>query len=279
MSQTIDSRAIAAHTTSRKLSPSALRSGGLRSMLIQQIRTEFLKMWRIPAFSAPTILFPLLLFLLFGAPSAAFTLPDGTSVGKYLLASFSASGLLGVTFFSFGLSVAGERGQGWGKLMRATPMPPWIYFAAKLAMGLIFSCLILALLFPTAFLLAGVRMPAWQWLALFTSLVLGALPLATIGFALGYWAGPNSAGPIANLIYLPLSFASGLWQPVDLLPPFFQQLAPYLPPYHYARIAWYVIGDDDGKLALHIVWLLGTALAFGALAIWGYRRDQGKQYG
>jgi ABC-2 type transport system permease protein len=279
MNQTIDAGTIAAQDTGRKLSPSAVRSGGLGNMLLQQIRTEFLKMWRIPAFSAPTILFPLLLFLLFGAPSAAFTLEDGTSVGKYLLASFCASGLLGVTFFSFGLSVAGERGQGWGKLMRATPMPPWIYFAAKLAMGLMFSCLILALLFPTAVLVAGVRMPAWQWLALFTSLVLGVLPLTTIGFTLGYWAGPNSAGPIANLLYLPLSFASGLWQPVEGLPLFLQQLAPYLPPYHYGRIAWYAIGSDDGNLPLHIAWLLGTGLVFGALAIWGYWRDQGKQYG
>lgn len=89
----------------------------------------------------------------------------------------------------------------------------------------------------------------------------------------------DGAGPIANLIYLPLSYASGLWQPVDGLPHFLQQLVPYLPPYHYGRIAWYAIGDDDGNLPLHIAWLLGTALVFGLLAITGYWRDQGKQYG
>jgi hypothetical protein len=46
----------------------------------------------------------------------------------------------------------------------------------------------------------------------------------------------------------------------------------------YGRIAWYAIGDDDGNLPLHIAWLLGTALVFGALAIAGDWRDQGKPY-
>jgi hypothetical protein len=47
----------------------------------------------------------------------------------------------------------------------------------------------------------------------------------------------------------------------------------------YGGIAWYGIGDDDGNLPLQIAWLLGTALVFGALAIAGDWRDQGKQYG
>jgi ABC-2 type transport system permease protein len=248
-------------------------------MLWQQIQAEFLKLWRIPAFSAPTILFPLLLFLLFGLPVAVGAPETDVAVGRFLLASFAAYGLLGVIFFSFGVGVASERGQGWGKLMRATPLSPWVFFLAKLVMGLIFACLILALLFPTAALAAGVRMAPGRWLALFGSLVLGVLPLTTAGFALGYWAGPNSAAPIANLVYLPLAYASGLWLPVNQLPAIVQELTPYLPTYHYGAIARAAVGADDGRLWLHWVWLLGTGLVFGALAIWGYQRDQGRRYG
>ena len=39
------------------------------------------------------------------------------------------------------------------------------------------------------------------------------------------------------------------------------------------------MGLDDGQLALHIAWLIGTAVVFGLLAVWGYRRDNGKQFG
>jgi len=279
MNQTSETEPNAPPLMNRRLSPNGVRSGGVGTMLWQQIKAEFLKLWRIPAFSVPTLLFPLLLFMLFAVPNATQTLPDGRTVGQYLLASFCAYGLLGVSFFSFGVGVATERGQGWGTLVRATPMPPWIYFTAKLVMGLLFACLILALLFPAAYIAGEVRMPPLQWVALFFTLVIGVLPLTTIGFALGYWAGPNSAAPIANLIYLPLSFASGLWQPLNTLPVFVQQIAPYLPPYHYGRIALYAVGVDDGQLLVHIAWLLGTAIVFTALAVWGYRRDQGRLYG
>ncbi len=263
----------------RHLSVTAQRSGQLGAMLFQQARSEFIKLWRIPMFSVPTLLFPILLFLLFGVPSARETLPDGTSVGTYVMASFAAYGLLGVAFFSFGIGVANERGQGWMRLIRATPLPAWVYFAGKIAMALAFAILLLLLLFLVATLVAGVRMALGAWVLLGVTLVFGMLPLATVGFALGYWARPNSAAAIANLIYLPVAYASGFLVPMRALPPFVQAIAPYLPPYHYGQLAWRAVGIDDGQVWLHIIWLLGTALVFGLLAVWGYRRDTGKQFG
>ena len=51
---------------------------------------------------------------------------------------------------------------------------------------------------------------------------------------------------MANLIYLPLSFASGLFVPLNQLPVFIQNLAPYLPSYHYAQLAWSALGAGPG---------------------------------
>ncbi|NTU80703.1 MAG: ABC transporter permease [Chloroflexales bacterium] len=279
MNELIDRHPAPALARDRHLSPTALRSGQLGPMLLLQARSEFLKLWRIPMFSVPTLLFPILLFLLFGAPNAHESLPDGTPLGQYVMASFAAYGLLGIAFFSFGIGVASERGQGWMKLMRATPLPAWVYFAGKVVMALAFATLLLLLLFLVAALVAGVRMAPEAWALLGLTLVLGMLPLATAGFALGYWAPPTSAGAIANLIYLPIAYASGFLMPVPALPPFVQALAPYLPPYHYGQLAWRAVGVNDGQAALHIAWLIGTAVVFGGLAVWGYRRDTGKQFG
>lgn len=263
----------------RRASTTVIRSGQIGPMVMQQARSEFIKLWRIPMFSVPTLLFPILLFLLFGAPYADNMLPGGTSVGKYMMASFAAYGLLGVAFFSFGIGVATERAQGWTKLVRTTPMPAWVYFAGKIIMALVFATLLLLILFPVAALVAGVRMPLGEWVLLCVTLALGMLPLVTAGFALGYWAGPNSAAPIANLIYLPIAYASGFLMPLDALPEWVQEIAPYLPPYHYGQLAWHAVGVDDGNAAQHIAWLLGTALVCGLLAVWGYQRDHGKQFG
>jgi ABC-2 type transport system permease protein len=279
MSETAQHPVAPAQSMARRLSPTAIRSGQIGAMVLQQARSEFLKLWRIPMFSVPTLLFPILLFLLFAAPNASETLPNGTSLGKYVMASFAAYGVLGVAFFSFGIGVANERGQGWTRLVRATPVPPWVYFAGKVVMALLFAALLLLMLFLVAALVAGVQMELGEWIALGVSLVLGMLPLITIGFALGYWAGPNSAAAIANLIYLPVAYASGFLMPVQVLPQFVQSITPYLPPYHYGQLAWRAVGVDDGQLGVHILWLMGTAIVFGLLAVWGYRRDNGRQFG
>lgn len=263
----------------RILSPGAVRSGSLAGMLWRQIVSEFMKQVRVPIFSIGTVFFPVILFLIFGVPAARQTLDNGTSVGQYILASMSAYGLLGIAFFSFGIGVAVERGQGWMKLMRATPMPPFVYFTARIVMALMFATIICAILFPIGIVTAGVRMPLIQWTGLFVTLLLGLLPITTMGFTIGYWAGPNSAAPIAQLAYFLLSFASGLWIPYEQLPVFVQRVAGFLPTHHYAQLVWASVGASDGRTLLHIAWLVATTIVFGLLASWGYRRDQGKQYG
>jgi ABC-2 type transport system permease protein len=101
-----------------------------------------------------------------------------------------------------------------------------------------------------------------------------------MGLAIGYLAGPNSAPAAVNLIYLPLSFASGLWFPIDLLPKFLQRIAVYLPPYHLAQMALGIIGDGHaGSTFYHIEFLLGFTLLMLGVAYLGYSRDEGKTYG
>jgi len=106
------------------------------------------------------------------------------------------------------------------------------------------------------------------------------IPFVALGLLIGYVAGPNSAAAIANLIFLPLSFASGLFVPLAFMPTFIQQIAPYLPAYRTAQLAWTTIGAGDGSpLGVHLLWLGGYTVLFLALALAAYRRDEGKNYG
>jgi ABC-2 type transport system permease protein len=77
-----------------------------------------------------------------------------------------------------------------------------------------------------------------------------------------------------------MSFASGLWFPIELLPKFLQHLAFYLPPYHLAQLALGVIGGgSSGSPSTHLEFLLGFTLLALGVAFIGYRRDEGKMYG
>jgi len=97
-------------------------------------------------------------------------------------------------------------------------MPPFAYFAAKVVMSMIFSGIVVALLLVLGFSFGGVRLPALQVAKLLGTLIAGSLPFSAMGLAIGYFAGPNSAPPTINLIYLPMSFCSGLWCPSCFYP-------------------------------------------------------------
>ncbi len=171
-------------------------------------------------------------------------------MATYLIATYGAFGVIGASLFGFGVGVAIERGQGWMLLKRASPMPPMAFFAAKLAMCTIFAAAVFFVLAALGVTFGHVRMPSAVWLRLATTLVLGAIPFCALGLGLAYLVGPNSAPPIVNLIYLPMSFLSGLWIPFEVLPPAVKAIAPFLPAFHLGQLALGAIGAGAGSAGL-----------------------------
>lgn len=247
-------------------------------MLWAQTGAEFLKLWRTPAFTISSLALPVVFFSFFGLPNADH-LQDGVKIGRYLLASFGAYGVLSVMLFSFGVGVATERGQRMTVLMRATPLRPSVFLLAKVLTALAFALCTLVILFIFAAIVGGVRMDALTWATLTVRLLIGALPFIALGFAIGYLAGPNSAAPITQLLFLVLSFASGLFVPLDQLPSVVQKIAPYLPTYRYGQLGWSAIGANTSPLRDSVLWLVGYTVIFAAVALRAYRREDTKQFG
>ncbi|MBF6595004.1 MAG: ABC transporter permease [Thermaceae bacterium] len=269
----------------RRLSPTAQKSGHIAAMVLEQMKAEVSSYWRVPEFLVGTVIIPVLLFLMFGA-SVGGVLPQGTSVKALMMASFAAYGVVNLAIFTFGGDIAAERGQGWLRLMRATPIPPWVYLIGKFALVTLFGTAILLVVF-VAGLLSGVRLGLEVWAKAFFTLLLGSLSFSTLGFALGFLARPRAASTIANLVFLPLSFVSGFFFPLNQLPQFVQHLAPYLPTYHFGQLVWSSIGtasdvarftaQPTGDALGHVLWLLGGFMLFGVLAVYGYQRDRGQE--
>jgi ABC-2 type transport system permease protein len=251
----------------------------LARIYLLEAKTEVLKAWRLPVYSVFTLAFPLMFYLIFGLTFGGQS-AGAVDVAAYMLATYGAFGVIGASLFGFGVGLASERGQGWMRLKRASPMPPAAYFSAKIVMALLFSLLVVLGLFLLGYFLFGVRLPLQTWGALLGTLLLGALPFCAFGMMLGYLAGPNSAAAVVNLVYLPMAFVSGLWIPLEQLPAFIQNLSPYLPAYHYAQLALGTLGVSAGQPAwLHIAALLGFTALFLTVALIAYRRDEGKTYG
>jgi len=246
----------------------------LLQMLLAQTRCEILMRWRVPAFSVTNLVLPIVFFVFFGLPVAHLTRGDGVSLGAYLLASFGAYAVGNVMVYGFGIGVANERGMKVDRLMRASPLPPLVFMLAKVVTALVFAFLALVLLIGFGIVAGGIHQTPAVWATIIGRLLAGSLPFIALGFAIGYWSGPHAAPAVANLIYLPLSFASGLFVPLNQLPGFVRTLAPFLPSYHYAQLAWSALGAGRESLGESLLWLAGYTALFLTLAVRAYRREE-----
>lgn len=248
------------------------------TMFLAQTVSELRTRWRIPAFSLTSLLLPIIFFTFFGLPVASLPGPRGVSVGAFLLASFGAYAVGSVMVYAFGIGVAVERGMKVDVLMRVTPLPGAVLLLAKVVTALVFALGGLVALITYGVVVGGVREPLLVWVSMIVRLLAGSLPFIGLGFAIGYVTGPNSAPAVANLIYLPLSFASGLFVPPNQLPRFVQTLAPYLPTYHFGQIAWGALGVSTEALGTSLAWLGGYAVLFFVLAVRAYQGEERRRF-
>lgn len=244
----------------------------MRTYLLE-IKYEFLKALRNPAYALPTILFPIIFYYFFGVVFGGKQ-TGNVKMAEYLVATYGAFGVIGAALFGFGVTVAVERGHGWLEAKRTTPMPVSAYFIAKLAMAMMFSAIIVLILFAMGTWLAGVTLTFAKAATLFVTLVFGSITFCALGLAVGFLAGPTSAAPIVNVLYLPMAFVSGLWVPIQFLPNAAQDIAQWLPPYHFSQLALHAIGASRGEpVSVHIFAMVMAALVFSTIAYAAYRRD------
>ncbi len=237
----------------------------LPRIYVREAWYEFLRLLRTPAFALPTLLFPLVFYVIF-----AIVLPGNwASFDKsaYLLATYGVFGIMGPALFGFGVGLALERENGWLALKQVSPMPIGAYFFAKIAMSLVFGFAVVVLLTVAAVGFGDVEISLGRWLLLVGVLLLGTLPFCAIGLWIGTLAKAQAAVAIVNLVYLPMSILSGLWVPLFAFPVLLQKAAVIWPSWHLAQLALGTIGQvADVRYPLHIAVLLVMTLLFLSLA-------------
>lgn len=231
----------------------------------KEMKYEFLKLLRTRTFSASTIGFPVMFYLLFGvANKHAYS--DNVHIAKYMLGGYAVFGLVGAALFGIGVGLATERAAGWLEVKQASPMPPMAYLVAKCASAVAFGLIIVSILTVIGLTLGGVSLTVGEFARMLGLTVVGSIAFASMGLLLALVVPANAAPGIINLIYLPMSFLSGLWIPLHMLPRWLQPVAPALPTYHLAQLMQHIYGYQDGaSMASHWAALAGfTMLMLGA---------------
>lgn len=249
-------------------------------MLYLQTRSQLLSRLRTPAFSVLSLGLPVMFFALFNAIYGSQKQGAGITVAEYLLVSYATYAVANVMVFNFGIGVANERSRKLDLLQRAMPLPPAVATIAQVLFALIFAVVALVLLFAYAYLVGGIRLGATTWLDLTWRLLVGSLPMIGLGMAIGYIAGANSAPAIVNVIYLPMSFLSGILIPFSVLPKFIQQIGQVLPLYHAGQLGWNVLGGgvaNEGT-GQALVWVAAWTIVLFFIAMRAYRLDESRKF-
>src|SRR5450759_943423 len=233
---------------------------------------------RAPDFAATTIALPIVLYFIFGAPGASASLGDVGTLGQYTLVGFAVYGVLSVVLFGLAETVANERGRGYLRLVRVTPLPVSAYLGAKLVFAALASVLVVALL-GVAGALTGAGMDLGRWIAIAGILALGGLALAPIGFLVGFLARPNGAGAVALLLLFPLALTAGTFMPVEQLPAVVQHLSQLTPTYRLADLARWEAGFNPGAQPLtDVAWIVASSAVSAVIAAVTYRRLVFRQF-
>lgn len=237
----------------------------------KEIQYEFVKLLRTRAFSLSVLGFPIMFYLLFGASNRQ------TEFARYLMVSYGCMGVVSACLFGIGMGISMERAQGWLELKQASPMPRLAYLTAKIVNSAAFALIIEVALIGLGLTLGGAHVTALQVARLLGILLLGSVPFAAMALLVAVLVPANSASGIINLILLPMSFASGFWMPLSILPRWLQRFAPALPTYHLAQLALNVIGAaEPGSMIVHWQALAGFTLVMFGTAWIIFNRSEAK---
>jgi ABC-2 type transport system permease protein len=240
------------------------------SVALVQARYQALELLRYPAASVPMLFFPALFFVFFGLSA-----PAGQA--DFTLASFAAFAVLGIAFFQFGVGIAADRASPWERFLRTLPVGAGSRFAARVLTALVFAFLAAVVVVAVAVAATPVSLGPLAWLRLAAVLSAGSVPFALLGIAIGYWSAPKAALPLANVLYLALSYAGGLWTRPAALPHAVQRISVVLPTRAWGELLWASVAPRPWP-AFAVLELAAAGVLFAILALLGYRRDEGQRY-
>jgi ABC-2 type transport system permease protein len=187
------------------------------------------------------------------------------SAQRAFVPGIMALAVLTSSFMTLLMTVAGQRQAGVLKRRRATPVPSIVLILGRTLTSTGISIVAVAVMLVIAD--AGYDIspsPGWE-LPMLLGVVCGSVCFACCGFALaGLVTSPESAGPIVQVVLLPLQLISGVYFPTAGLPDWLHTVASIFPLVHVTQAFQHGMLPNPsipwGDLAVMAIWAVGTAL-------------------
>jgi ABC-2 type transport system permease protein len=200
--------------------------------------------------------------------------PAHANVSAYLMVSMALYGAALATTAG-GAMVSIERAQGWSRQLRITPLSPTAYILIKamvamvLGLSAVLAVFIVGKLTGVPHMLPGF---SYLWFVTAACVWVGALVFAALGLFIGYLLPSENVMQFLGLVMAAISFAGGLFYPLNHAAQILQDIAKWSPMYGLNQLVHAPLLGGS----IDIMWVV-NAVAWFALfvtgAVWLFRRD------
>lgn len=179
------------------------------NQLFTSTKFSLLSFRRNPAATFFTVVFPVVLLVLFGLLFGNYEVASGAKTTTFQVPGILAMSVVSATFVNLAMDSVYRRETGQLKRIRSTPISPLVYVMAQVLSSAVLVVFMCALVIGVGRLLFGVSFQM-QTIGVFVlSLILGTACFSALGLAISAVIPSfQAASAITNLIVLPLYFVS-----------------------------------------------------------------------
>lgn len=217
-----------------------------------------------------SLIFPFVLFVIF-ATSNRNTKNFGDSgipAVNYYMVGMLAFGTMGAVLAT-GARIAVDRGQGWNRQLRLSPLSPRAYLTSKVAIGYLMALLTIAVMYIAGIAL-GARTSLVHWVGMTTLILVGLVPFAAVGVWIGHVFHEDAMGPILGGAMSLFALLGGSWFPLGSS--VIGKIGSYLPSYWIVQAGHLAVGGQAWPVKGWVVIAAWTLVA-GALALRAFEAD------
>jgi len=242
-------------------------------LVFWQVRYEQRAFWRNRARAFFSFLFPIVFLVIFA------TLYEGQSLAHhkeipynvFFVPGILAYGVITATFVNMAMSTSVLRDEGVFKRIQGTPLPRWVYVAARIISAVLIVAAMTALTLLLGRFAYGVHVRGSTLPGFALSLLVGCACFAALGIGIvRLIKSSEAAAPIVYVLVLPLTFISGVWFTVENTPTWLRVVGEIFPIRALADSFQYAfdprttgVGIKGGDLAIMGAWFaLGVTLMF-----------------
>lgn len=237
-------------------------------VMLEYIKLEVRRALRDPGFVLFGVGMPLAMYLLF--TNLGVSGDEKADYAAYSMIGMAAYGALGAAIGT-GTGVAEDKGLGWLRQLRVTPMSPLKVVVSRALTGSVTVLPAIGTVLLAGALINGVSLAGWQWATAAGLLWLGTIPFTLLGLGNGYGLTAQTTGLANTACMMGLAVVGGLWFPTSLFPGWLAAISRWTPAARFGDLGWSVVaghGPGAGTVAVLGSWLL----LFGGYALLAYRR-------